>query len=288
MRDNRATGFTGYWFANGLEIAAIGGLPTVAPQILDGLRFDENGMDDASQQRMQQVTQVGSTLTSELVDEFKALAIANWTSASLTAEQLSRLTSSTIEIGNLDDEGALGLTGSSRIVLDDDALGYGWYVGSMSETVPDGTMDLLTVLTHEMGHVLGLSDLDGQATPDSLMAGTLQPGQRRSVSSADLLSGGAVVGTATGAEAIVGNSADRLDLTAWTDGDETSLVDSALPEIPELPAVASPVKLVSKQQRPGLLPGQGGVLSVPAKKQDELDLLDDLFANAIDALGALD
>jgi hypothetical protein len=149
-------------------------------------------------------------------------------------------------------------------------------------------MDLLTVLTHEMGHVLGLSDLDGQATPDSLMAGTLQPGQRRSVSSADLLSGGAVVGTATGAEAIVGNSADRLDLTAWTDGNETSLVDNAVPEIPELPAVASPVKLVSKQQRPGLLPGQGSVLSVPAKKQDELDLLDDLFANAIDALGALD
>jgi hypothetical protein len=30
------------------------------------------------------------------------------------------------------------------------------------------------------------------------------------------------------------------------------------------------------------------VLSVPVKKQDELDLLDDLFANAIDALGGLD
>jgi hypothetical protein len=286
MRDNRATGFTGYWFANGLEIAAIGGLPTVAPQILDGLRFDENGMDDASQQRMQQVTQVGSTLTSELVDEFKALAIANWTSASLTAEQLSRLTSSTIEIGNLDDEGALGLTGSSRIVLDDDALGYGWYVGSMSETVPDGTMDLLTVLTHEMGHVLGFSDLDGQSTPDSLMAGTLQPGQRRSVSSADLLSGGAGVGTGTGVA--VGNSADRLDLTTWTDDDETTLPGSAVPEVQELHAAVSPVKLVTKQQRPGVLPGQGGVLSVPAKKQDELDLLDDLFANAIDALGGLD
>jgi hypothetical protein len=36
------------------------------------------------------------------------------------------------------------------------------------------------------------------------------------------------------------------------------------------------------------LPGQGSVLSAPAKTQDELDLLDDLFANAIDALGALD
>ena len=128
------------------------------------------------------------------VNQIKALAIANWTNAGLTVEQLSRLTSSTIEIGNLDDEGALGLTGSSRIVLDDDALGYGWYVGSMSETVPERTIDLLTVLTHEMGHVLGLSDLDGQATPDSLMAGTLQPGQRRAVNASDLQSPGESVG----------------------------------------------------------------------------------------------
>jgi hypothetical protein len=118
------------------------------------------------------------------------------------------------------------------------------------------------------------------------MAGTLQPGQRRSVSSADLLSGGAGVGTGTGVA--VGNSADRLDLTTWTDDDETTLPGSAVPEVQELHAAVSPVKLVTKQQRPGVLPGQGGVLSVPAKKQDELDLLDDLFANAIDALGGLD
>jgi hypothetical protein len=158
----------------------------------------------------------------------------------------------------------------------------------MSETVPEGTMDLLTVLTHEMGHVLGLSDLDGQATPDSLMAGTLQPGQRRAVSSADLLSGGAGVGTETGTGVSVGTSADQIDLTAWTDSGDTALVSHAVPETSELPAMATHVKLVSKQHRPGLLPGQGSILSVPAKKQDELDLLDDLFADAIDALGGLD
>jgi hypothetical protein len=61
-----------------------------------------------------------------------------------------------------------------------------------------------------------------------------------------------------------------------------------VPEVQDVRAVASPVKLVTKTQRPGLLPGQGSVLSVPAKKQDELELLDDLFANAIDALGGLD
>jgi len=149
-------------------------------------------------------------------------------------------------------------------------------------------MDLLTVLTHEMGHVLGLSDLDGQATPDSLMAGTLQPGQRRGVSSADLPSGGASVGTGASVGATVGTSADQIDLTDWADSDDTALVGHTVPEISELPPVASPVKLVSKQQHPGLLPGQGGTIAVPMTKQDELDLLDDLFADAIDALGGLD
>ena len=37
-------------------------------------------------------------------------------------------------------------------------------------------MDLLTVVSHELGHVLGLPDLDPLA--DSLMGSTLQPGQR--------------------------------------------------------------------------------------------------------------
>jgi hypothetical protein len=36
-------------------------------------------------------------------------------------------------------------------------------------------MDLLTAMMHEMGHALGLVDLDGS---DDLMAGVLQPGVR--------------------------------------------------------------------------------------------------------------
>jgi hypothetical protein len=79
-----------------------------------------------------------------------------------------------------------------------------------------------------------------------------------------------------------------MDLTDWADGNETTLPGSAVPEVQEWHAAVSPVKVVTKQQRPGLLPGQGSVLSAPAKKQDELDLLDDLFANAIDAMGGLD
>ena len=39
--------------------------------------------------------------------------------------------------------------------------------------------DLLTAVLHEMGHVLGYEDLDPARSPDALMAGSLQPGERR-------------------------------------------------------------------------------------------------------------
>ena len=44
-------------------------------------------------------------------------------------------------------------------------------------------MDLLTVVEHELGHILGLQDLDPLA--DSLMSGELKEGMRRSASPAE-------------------------------------------------------------------------------------------------------
>src|SRR5262249_57555720 len=48
-----------------------------------------------------------------------------------------------------------------------------------SGSAASGRMDLLTVVEHELGHVLGLSDLDPQATPHDLLTTTLAPGVRR-------------------------------------------------------------------------------------------------------------
>lgn len=40
-------------------------------------------------------------------------------------------------------------------------------------------IDLLTVVLHELGHVLGLEDLDPEDNPDDLMNPTLNTGVRR-------------------------------------------------------------------------------------------------------------
>src|SRR5439155_20262196 len=88
--------------------------------------------------------------------------------------------------------------GSSVVELDATAAGYGWFVGSTLAgdtafeslvaprelwAVPGspafGRMDLLTVVEHELGHVLGLDDLDPQAVPHDLLTTTLAPGVRR-------------------------------------------------------------------------------------------------------------
>jgi hypothetical protein len=95
--------------------------------------------------------------------------------------------------------GVLGLTflGSSVVALDAAAGGYGWFVGTTAaggafgsvvaaqemQASPDspafGKMDLLTVVEHELGHVLGLGDLDPTEVPHDLLTQTLAAGVRR-------------------------------------------------------------------------------------------------------------
>jgi hypothetical protein len=43
-------------------------------------------------------------------------------------------------------------------------------------------MDLLTVVEHELGHVLGLIDVNTETHPADIMADFLSAGQRRDVS----------------------------------------------------------------------------------------------------------
>jgi hypothetical protein len=71
----------------------------------------------------------------------------------------------------------LGLAGSRSILLDDNALGLGWHIGSGA--VPANQLDALTVVTHELGHLLGYGDEDAAFSGNSLMSGSLSAGMSR-------------------------------------------------------------------------------------------------------------
>jgi hypothetical protein len=172
----------------------------------------------------------------------------------------------------------------------------------------------LTVLTHEMGHVLGLSDLDGQATPDRMMAGVLQPGQRRSVNASDLWSDGATaevrdlialtdtVGpTDSNSQITSGPPTDTWDIVGRGDRIDSES-DSGLGRMisadwlrhlsgihkTNLSVISQPVVKVKAQQTLTQSATIGEAVAGPVEAQEDLQLLDSLFTDSIQALSDLD
>jgi hypothetical protein len=99
----------------------------------------------------------------------------------------------------------LGLGGGNTIVLDTNAAGRGWFIDSTStldeefdipvaateSRAPTGPVvdrvDLITVMMHEFGHLLGLHEtVADQNSAHSLFNDTLGVGTRRTLSAAEL------------------------------------------------------------------------------------------------------
>jgi photosystem II stability/assembly factor-like uncharacterized protein len=138
-------------------------------------------------------------LTQTDLDPIVAQAIADWADFGLATDQLEALV--TVRFVSIDFSGAqLGLAERDTIFLDINAAGHGWFVdptpGADEEFHAIGNhlealdpvvldrIDLLTVVSHEIGHALGLDDLDSSF--DSLMSDTLETGVRQEPGTAEV------------------------------------------------------------------------------------------------------
>jgi hypothetical protein len=109
------------------------------------------------------LAQTGHALTSTALEPVVQEAIAVWTASGLHAQQIQLLDRVDVRVADLGGT-TLGAQFSPDVWIDRNAAGHGW-----------NRVDILSVVTHELGHVLGFEH-DG---PYAVMEPTLTPGQRR-------------------------------------------------------------------------------------------------------------
>jgi hypothetical protein len=290
----RPTGYTGSWSVIGMEIASgTNNLPGAAPQTLAGLDFAPGGaVTEASAEKLAAVERRGEVLSEELVLRVREQVLAAWATTGLSAEAMARLQSTTVEISDLNDRGMLGLSGAAgttEIWLDDDALGYGWSFtdsadldgdGEADMDVPDGTIDLATVMAHEYGHILGWQDLNPQEYPGHLMSGELEVGERRSVGDLEVAPRGV---DAEVPKVSIVVPTRRMDVFGEEEPVDVGNAIAAAPARGGLAAIAYPVKHVQSEVDRDVTGGveyqTGKQAGVGSGVDTELSLLDDLFSD---------
>lgn len=150
----------------------------------------------------------GTMLTSDLLRPAVSEAISAWAMAGVDAAQLTALSRVDVQLANLSG-GLLGMASEANLLwIDVDAAGYGWGIGSAS-----GGMHLTSVLAHELGHILGLDDLEDH---DHVMGSHLSVGIQRmpSLGSVASLSWSSLAGSTLPSDALFDQSL-RFDMRRW-------------------------------------------------------------------------
>ena len=131
-----------------------------------------------------------SSITNPELDAIVEEAIDRWSESNLADElKLGILDQVSFQIADLSGL-VLGQASANTVLIDVDAAGYGWFIdttphddvefsGAKGSGEVAGHMDLLTVVMHELGHVLGLEDINPES--NALMSGTLDAGERHTV-----------------------------------------------------------------------------------------------------------
>ncbi|MFM7037774.1 MAG: beta strand repeat-containing protein [Planctomycetaceae bacterium] len=282
---------TGNWGVVGVEVAAVEAeltSLTELPQMLEGVSFDANGLTDETAAAIASNGFQGRLLDEASVMAARDQAIADWAAVGISPEQLQILQNTPVIIGDLSQTGQVGLARADHIVLDDDAMGLGWFVGGTDKEVPAGMMDLLTVMTHELGHRLGYEDLDASANNGHIMAGVLRPGERRQAITARTMVPQQPVSVPS-AEITAVTPEKTADLFAANDADVSGVASRISPPIETSTAehFTSAKSIDGRPQQPAPVRLLLETESASSDSSSQLSLLDDLFADVITTLDAL-
>ncbi len=183
-----------------------------------------------------------------------AEAVARWQTEGADASALAGVQVRVADLGGT----TLGLAAGNTVWLDDDAAGWGWFVdptpcNDSEFTTPgdqgeQGRMDLLSVVMHEVGHVLGLGHDAAGVMQESLPAGT------RRLPTAEEAGQTATVGPVAGPRSIVLGSASAPAASASLTPQAPGAADGAFARLAGQPfdwdAVALSL-LLDRQRRAG-------------------------------------